>query len=369
MRHRLLIVVLLLALLVPLNGVLAQEGEVFCGDLSAEDCTLLEESQAAMMTLESLGFNFDANMEMSASGGDMGMEGIALNLAGEGALAMDIAALADLQAMQPDDMANMGEMMSQLLNSVNAEMVLQLGLPEDMVGPKMSELSLDMRMVDGVFYVEISKLMQAPEETWMGLDMGALYGVMFSEMMGEMDMGEMMGSDIFSLSSDPEFINEFMTISRLDDAEVMGQTVAVFEMTLDYGALMSDEAFREAMTNYMNSIMAMQGMDEEMPPGFDMDLVMDMMMARFVDATLSYTQWLGLDDHYVHHGEMDMAFNMNMAAMMASVPEADTEGAPESFSISFDATYDLHAFNEPVEVTAPENAQIIDPMQFMGPSF
>jgi hypothetical protein len=52
-----------------------------------------------------------------------------------------------------------------------------------------------------------------------------------------------------------------------------------------------------------------------------------------------------------------------MVAMMGEMPDEDM---PERFEITLNAEVNLSGFNEPVRVTAPEDAEVINPAMFMG---
>jgi hypothetical protein len=76
---------------------------------------------------------------------------------------------------------------------------------------------------------------------------------------------------------------------------------------------------------------------------------------------------VGLDDFFTHHMEIHLAFALDREALAELVPEGELEDIPENFAVTLDVALDLSAFNEPVEVTAPADAQVINPMMFMTP--
>lgn len=384
---RLLALLILVAVLsLPLSAVGAQGPTVFCGDLSAEDCAIITQSQAAMMNVSSTAFDFtlDMGLDMAPE-----VENFAMTLAANGALAVDPATLAELNAMAamtPEEalamMDQLPTMLPDLARSVWGEATFTLTLTPELMAEFTAEtgletLALSVAGVDGVLYADISPFLPAEMEGmpgWMGIDLGALFeglpalmdmeGMDMGDILGEMgDMSAIMESDFITQMQDPAYMGEFATITRLADAAVMGQTVAVFETTMDFGAMFGSEAFME----YMNAVveMQMQMMAEQDIP--DMEMISGMLSAMFENFDMSVVEWIGLDDYYAYHAEFNMAFDMNFAALAEMMPPGtDMSDAPDNFAMTFNMALDLSAINEPVSVTAPEGAQVIDPMMFLG---
>ena len=375
-----LVIVALLGL--PLSGVLAQGGEmppVYCGDLSAEDCAILEQSQVAMMEVASSAVNMRA--DMAFSGIDEEIDGFAMSLLVDGAFAADPEIMQSFtQTPSPDALSEMLAqgltVMVDVLRGVQGEADVQIVLPAELAaeaGIPMDTLATTLVMVDGVLYVNLESLipaeamgegeMQMP--AWIGLDLAGMYEMMaempMDEMGGDMEeLQELMSSEEFAGMYDYENWGEFMTITRLDDAEVDGQPMAVFNIVLDYESIFSSEAFQESFSAYMNKVMEMQGADaEELPDNF-----MEVMTAMMSGMSLEMNQWIGLSDFYMYHFDMAFDFTIDPETIAALEPEA-AEGMSTTFSMSMQMSADSTAFNEPVEVTAPADAQVINPAMFM----
>jgi hypothetical protein len=383
-----LLVVALLSL--PLGSALAQGGpQVFCGDLGEADCNILVQSQAAMMGLESSTFDLTVNFTLAGVEDVMpGHDEFAASLHVVGVGGADVESLTALQSMVPDHVDEMMQAMPEalvtFLRSIKGQATLEVGLPPEVMATipvdTTEGLSFDFVMVDGVLYVNIERLASlfatpsAREGTqpeipaWFGLDLGGMYEAIFDRMAEEMtgQMEEMQGifsSEMFESFSNPEILNEFMTVTRLDDVEQAGQTMAVFQTTLDYEALLTSEAFQTALQQWMQSMAAMQGEAmREMPENFD-QIMAEVMRGISVEVV----EWVGLDDFFTHHMEIHLAFALDREALAELVPEGELEDIPENFAVTLDVALDLSAFNEPVEVTAPADAQVINPMMFMTP--
>lgn len=341
MLKRLVLLVVVLALGISVVG--AQESTVFCGDLSADDCNLLVKSSDVMGTLQTVTFDFDVAFEMGGFEISPGMDSIVLGMNGDGALNTDFTSLEDFQG----------------------RLSMAIVAPDELLGEGMPELAFDLLMVDGILYLDAGPLMgMQGMSMWMGMDLTTLLeeslGMSMEDLMGMEDMGEMDLSGMEGMDQ-----SEFTTITRLADEQVMGQTVAVFETTLDFGGVFSSEAFSGIYAEVMAQALAMQGMDMD-TMGMDMDAFMEMMGTMFEDMELSTQQWVGLEDYYMHTGSlyMDMTLDMNALAAAMDLPADPT--MPDSITMTLGGELNLHNFNEPLDIVAPEGAQIIDPMMLLG---
>lgn len=339
MIKRLVLFIVILALGISMVG--AQESGAFCGDLSGDDCNILVKSGEMMGTLETVAFDFDAAMEMSGVEVSPGMgESFVMGLSGEGALNTDMDALENFQM----------------------EMNASLVIPGDLLGTGSDELGLSLVMVDGIMYMDMGSLMgMQGMAMWMGFDLTTLMADSLGMGMEDMDLG---GMDLAGME-DMFSGNEFMTITRLADANMMGQDMAVFETSLDYSALFSSEGFSGMYGEIMAQALAMQGMDMD-SLGMDMDAFMDMMGTMMEEMALSWQQWVGLDDYYTHKFALEFGMDMDMMAMSAAIGEAPTADMPESISFVLGGELNLSDFNAPLNIVAPEGAQIMDPAMFLG---
>jgi hypothetical protein len=375
----LMVVVLLVA---PISTVLAQGGTppLFCGDLSEADCAILAQSQAAMTGLTSSAVK--VSMDLGLTGMEEPEDSFAMSLLVDGAYEANSELMATLgQMASPEDM---GALMSagmdvivDLLRGVKGDAGVEIVLPAELAAEMdipMETLTTRLVMVDGVLYVNLETLIPAEAQgedaaempAWIGVDLAGMYEMLSSSMMEEAgenmpDFQELFATEEFATLYDVNAWGDFMDIVRLADAEVAGQSVAVFEMVMDYGAVFTSEAFQEAFAGYMDKVMELSGEEaEKMPDNF-----MDVMAAMMGGMSLKTTQWIGLQDFYVHRMDMDFAFAFDKEAIAAIAPN-EAEDIPENFSMAMKLVVDSSAFNVPVEVVAPAGAQVINPMMFMG---
>jgi hypothetical protein len=226
-------------------------------------------------------------------------------------------------------------------------------------------LDFDLVMVDGILYLDAGPMMgMQGMPMWMGLDLAALMEQYLGMSMDDLtNMEGMGGMDLSGLEGMDQ--SEYATITRLDDEQVMGQTVAVFETTLDFSGMFSSESFRAMYGEVLAATLAMQGMDTDMM-GMDMDAFMDMISAMAEGMEMSTQEWIGLDDFYMHHGSINLDMNLNMKALVGAMGVPAEPDMPASITMTFSGELNLHAFNEALDIVAPEGAQIIDPAMFMG---
>src|SRR5690606_7459665 len=155
-------------------------------------------------------------------------------------------------------------------------------------------------LVDGTGYLNFSSLREAIGEAgasfpegWYGIDLAGLVNeaMAMSGGMGMMPMGDMDMSS-FEQFADPAFINQFMTVQRLDDTTAAdGTAVAAFQTTIDYAALFSDPAFMDLVIASAEAQGATLS-EEELA---EMSALLPQM---FQGMTAQITQTVGLEDFY-----------------------------------------------------------------------
>jgi hypothetical protein len=371
-----MILTLLLAAFALLGGVAsAQDFPVFCGDLSDDDCALLTEATETMRAVESAIFHLDFDFAMSGLP-DTAMESINFQIGGDGAFAVDGDALSALSAfsMSPEDLLeNIEElpaMVEEAIQAIAADVTLVIEIPpelsEQSPTPLPERVSVSARLVDGFAYVNLDKLAEldmsgSMPRSWQGIDLAGLYRSLLERQMPSMNgmLSSMAGFGSMSAFTDPEFLSSFTTVERLEDSEVDGQAAAVFETTLDYGALFSDPTMLDIMRS---SVEGMGGFGGTKPDPETIDMMMTMYATMFDGLELEMTQTVGLDDHYVHQVGVFMDWTPAFGAMMG----VSSANMPEMRFV-MEVHVDLARFNDAPEISAPEDAHIY-PYEGMFPS-
>lgn len=371
-----MISILILLLALTASIVQAQDmPPVFCGSLSEADCGILQNSQRAVAGLSGATFNlnFDLNVDNIP---DAPFNSLVINLSGAGAYAVDPTIMERMMALQGDpsamfeDMAQIGQLLEDALMAFDGQVNLTLTLPPEVLaliadeGMKLPEkLSVELRMVDGVGYVDLSALAEAIPDAgipggWYGLEVAKLLNNVFTMLAPQMEgmMGEMPGFDpeMFTQFSDPSVFGDFMSIERLADAQADGETVAVFKTTLDYVKLFSSPAITDMMKTQMEAAGA--GMTEA-----DLEQMMEMMREMYKGLTFEVTEYIGLADSYPRRLEMN--FSWDLSSMMSAIGEMSAQDSAPVLGATFTITYG--SFNVPPAITVPENATVITAEQAM----
>lgn len=387
MRRLYAVSAFVLILLLALSGsVFAQSDFVFCGDLPEEDCTLLQESQETMAALTSGVSQFDLLFSIS-NVPDMPVDTLTFNVNGDMAYEVDPALVEQMKSLQTDPSLMTGDpqamtgVLVDLISGTSADLSLTVTLPSQLVEMMSSEeqaipetISVDLRLVDGFAYVNLDDLATTMPDAglppgWMGVNLSAVMESAMQMQEQSLDgMGGMGGMDPEMFESyaetfqDPSFLDEFMSVERLEDTEVNGQPAAVFLYTFDYGAFIQSEAFQSMMQAQMEAMGEMMDEDIDEADQAEIQEAMDMMETMFEDLNLTVREVIGLNDKYSYTTEVHM--DWDMAEFMASV-EPDSEGpAP---NMIFNITINNTGFDSAPEITAPEDANIFPLEEMMAP--
>ncbi len=345
MFTRWIYVVLAIALLVPLAavGVYADnDHNVICGDLAQSDCQILQENKAAMESVSSFMFGMSMTLDMAHEGSQDGDFAMDLSLEGQGRLSVNPAAMAGILELEDqienspglslteDEIARLDAFLAGLTGEITADIHL-------VADGESTDIALNMLMRDGVVAFgagALGELMGEPMEgmDWIGLDANGLLTLLASDpetadLLG-MGAGAEMREDADSWS---DIEGAATTVTRLADSEVDGVAVAVFESSLKM-SLLADMI-----------IGAYEGTNSLDPAEIAA------MREQLTDMTLNMRQSIGLSDHYTYRTELSMG-------MAGAAAQAGEMGATD---LSMAMTLDQSHFNEPVEVTIPQDAFIL----------
>jgi len=361
--RKFVLVVLLVALCTLVGGVSAQ-AETYCGELSADDCAILQASAEAMAGLTSATATF--SLDFSMVGVPDAPGDITLNLAGDATWSGDPEALAGMAEPSPEmmqDPAAMMAMAGEALGALNAELNLSLTVPAEMaagMGGFPEQIDLQLRLVEGIGYVNFDTLAPllagSPQgemlQGWGGLNLVealTTMGPMLSGgMMGEMPEMPEMGTDGGEMSM------EGINITRGADED----GAAVFTTTLDTAAILGNPVFQQQFRSQMQSQGQMT--DEEI------DALLTA-LAETPDAiTLTSSTWIDQETNYNLGGTFEMTIALDAFASMAG---EDSAAAAEALgdsviTISGELAYDN--FDAAPAVEAPADATIITMEQFFN---
>lgn len=389
---------LLLALLV--GAVQAEHHDfVFCGDLASADCTLLQESQANAATRTSGSTKMDMDLTLLNFGAEA---------PGDYVISLDAAAAwnGDFSAMEAmaaasagmlDDpqqlMTMMADMLEQLSGRVTVSLEIPHGLPAvpdgEISAQFMTGVNMEMRLVDGVAYVDMSELaaiMPADDEYpsgWLGFNIPELmqmamqggdmeYGMKGPHSDGDKDKKDRDGAkgddamsqdypsemnEMLEAWADQEFLGQFVTIERIADQSIDGQQAAVFQTDVDLQALMNSADFHELLR--MASDTSGEDVGDSNMAGIAM------MVGMFsLGLDIQALEFISLSDSLPLRDELHMT--MDLTAMMSMMEEA--ADADQDSSVSLDFLVDYSFSDEVLPVTAPEDAFFMTPDMMMQTS-
>lgn len=380
----------LIVLILSLSGSAFAQAETFCLGLEGEDCELYEQLQTNQELPISTGMQTSVNGEITV--GEMVTE-FAVDVSG--AYVTDVeafqAALDTFGAVTLRDLSlgNLVDLLNGVVSAWDAELFIDLsGIPgaEMVTGGE----TIDLYFVDGVAYVNgpiLATLFGDPNiegvygiDAFEAIDFG-LSSVTMADLLqlgngmddGMGDMDDMGGMDAFTEAFTEQFMTglqqgmaaqdlseeelaNFVSVARLDDETVDGETVAVFETTVDIANVFTVPAIRELTVQSIQQSDPQEMMDPE--------AVIDGLEAGLAGSTVTVVERYSLDSTYL------VGFEMNMDIMVDSTVMAEAMGMPAEDEMPFNMTIDINFMRENINaveaITLPEGAQVVPLMELLG---
>lgn len=322
MLKRITLLIALGVLLIAVAGVQADSAEdaILCGGLAEADCAIKKSNSAVMDELQAFAMALSMRMDIEAADP---ADNTSIILEGAGSAALDPAlmeaasALESAEGMAP---AAMMALLNELFGGLAAEMSLALTAVE---AGESSEMPLHLLMKDGVVALNMAAFADESDESdeavagWLGIDLADILDSAGTE--EDMTGFKMAGMDHSALA-------RAMTIVRLPDSELNGLPVAVFQTSLELGAL-------------LDSIGAMELAGAMSADADDMEAL--------GDAWAQVVEYISLADSYTRRLEV----------AMATMDDVTGEAAP--MSLSMNMRLDLSEFNQPVDVALPEDVFVM----------
>lgn len=390
MHHRLICV--LLAALMPFliaAPAFAQEGEpafpVACGDLADDDCAILEEATLAAQELTS--YAMDMSFDFSVGGiPDLPADPLAFGMQLGGRFAFNevgqevIARMTELGGDLGEEemqalMEEMPDLVTDLYRGMSFDMTMSYSVPPELAALMSAdsdvdfpeEMSFDMRMIDGMMYMNIGQLRDLIPESddtftsdWIGVDYVAMLEMQLENSSGMADdpmtTGAMSG---LAMAQTMKQMQEFVAVERLEDVELDGQSGAVFAYTPDIVGFLASDAFMQMLDQMAPSL------GEDAPSAAEMreaaTMISFMAPMLFRDLEVSSQSTIGLDDFMTYSTSFnlvwDLASLMQFAAMSdPTLAESMGDAAPV---VEMSFVVDMSDFNAEMEFETPEDVQII----------
>ncbi len=361
MTMRLIRLVCVLLLVIGIHGVTRAQ-DANCGDLSESDCALLTESSAVMGEIESGILHLDVRITVdSGVGGNV----VSAQIRGDGGFTIDWDAYNDLINSPITDAAVVDNLVRVLVGS-SLDMSFLFTLPGEIGGltgvSTVDEIgTLDFRIVDGVFYLNTDKLTpslgQAPLG-WFGID----YADAIAEIL--LQDASVLSSSLLLLRTMPP--PDFSAWTRVDDIEMDGQTMAVFEQVIAFADIVADPLIRQSVATQFLLFIQTEGLGA----GFSqaqLETAVNNYIELFAGLTLTMQQVIGTEDYYVYDAVLIIDWQPSTDAQLDVLSGPDPIGfGVLAGNMHSEATLNIRHHNQTPPVTAPANATVVPLNTLLG---
>ena len=373
------LVLAVMVALLPAAPVFAQGADdVFCGDLSSEDCTILED--AAMADKESHEGAYDMTLDIELDGvPNAPFDTFAFTLNLSSVYRVDPDAAAELEAMSgmeidPGDTDTVSKIVTTLINGVNTYQSLNIQFPPDvaealgaqMGAPLPADITVNYAIVDGIGYLDLDSVAASFPEAegltgWVGTELAPIIEEAMAQAADNPDAQSAMAPAMMGMAGQQmaeqqkEVFQQFTSIQRLDDEVVDGADTAVFESTFDFAAFASDPAFFEIVGQQL----AAMGEDAPSPADLAQIQFMMPMIAPMLFGGLDFTttEYIDLESGYTTLGELTFAWDLSTLGSLAAMAGQDASGLPSFFGMW--VTVDSADQGDAGDIEAPEGAMVV----------
>ncbi len=400
MRSKFFVLVTVLALLLgAFTPALAQDAGTppppFCGDLAAEDCAILKDSQAAMLQVaqNTALATFDVTLN-----GIPGLPADPINVTVSNSVlsTADAAAMAAAQSMAGMSQMEMNQALADdpqpmidLLGGWDVDMAFGVTMTPELaasLGAQYgvdlpNQLAVEVKLVDGILYWDVSEVAAfAPTVAagWVGFPLVELVKALaqqgaFDAAAAAMEDPNMVAAGGASLAGvgaqqflmdNTALLQKYMTIERGEDIELAGQMGATFVTTMDVASFLSGPEVQQMIVE-----LAKSGVFDE--TGFSAaDIEQNVQMLGmmgpmlFGGFTATAKETIGLDDLYQYDYESELAWDMSSLVQMAAASgQLPAELQPTSDNVGFRFLTVISNDNMSTEqsetIAAPSDAQMI----------
>lgn len=399
MKHlqKLMLPLVVILMLMSLAGNVFAQEETVCFGLGEEDCEIYTSLQDNLVSPGSTGF------EMTVAGSLSAPEEMAFQVGVSGAYTTDAAAYQEAIdtfgaiTLRDVSLGDVVTVLDGIISAWDAELFVDVSSTPlaGMTGGQ----TIDLYFVDGVAYANLAPfgmLMGDPEMTGTyGVDaFEAIDSVLSSATMA--DIGTMLTSmGGMGEAPDPEALMEafsgnmadnpfmagfqqgiasanmqmsdaeaaeFASMERLADEEYEGETVLVFQTTVDIAQTLQNPLVRQQMVTSIQQQFAMQGAPEDLDAEALADALIESMAGSTVVVSEKYIQssniLLGFD--------MAMDFTIALEPIATAIGEEMGENDPEAISFSANVTFERNSINAVESIALPEDAQVVPLMSLLG---
>lgn len=367
MRRTFWIVISLLLMALIVGSTAAQDAPpiVYCQGLSEADCALLTDSAVAMRSVHSAAAQVEANLSLS---GIPNLPGeFSIRLSGNAAYTVSDPLLWNTLAdpavieLASTDPAAYFEQLGSLLNTFTGDASFTLFFSQELRSlarvsffavdaPFPDKVGFSARMVDGVGYVNLSKLAELDTANglpkgWVGVDMAAALAQL-SQFSGTSSGGGLSSTDQVAL------VQQYASSERLPDTTVDGQPAAVYRTTIDMGGLINDPAYQDMIEQAMTA----QGQSLSKS---EMRQAMQMIEMMIQGLQMNATQVIGLADKRTLESGFVLHWPIDLAGMMEAMGESSIPGVTTPLDIRIEAHITISQYDAVAPIQAPVGAQMM----------
>jgi hypothetical protein len=279
-----------------------------------------------------------------------------------------------------ENMQDFADLTVEFYKTLGLDAKIDLTMPEEIAqllsaqsGIKVpEELNLQIVLKDGFAYIGTDGLkFLDPKVTdmgdWIGVDLASAVEMGFAQSMKSTDpaqqqamMQSMAISSMFTSEEIHKLFDEFVQVERLDDGEVNGADVAVFQNGFDFAGFLASPGFWQLIEDNLDTINAMS----ETPVSAE-ELQQARMAITFLGPALlqglklEATNSIGTEDYYQYAQNVDFNWDLSGLLQFATTAGALPAGTPTDGLVSLTVDATNADFNDAPEIATPENAQIV----------
>ncbi len=377
---------------------LASAGSVFAQDFDQEPCLGLDEADCELYygfqetgLPESTAFDLTVDGRFDAEG-----DTFEFGVSASGAYVLDAAAATaaadafgevSVLDVSPRDFI---ELADGTVSAFDAELSLDInGIPgvSDMTGGEPFP-TIDLWLVDGVAYADLTilgNLMGDPSLAGVyGLDVFDITTTLLEDVtladllpedmgMGGMDdmggMGMMGPQEAFTqgftqgfnagMALSDEDIASFATLTRLDDEEADGMTLAVFQTEVDVSAVFDVPAIRQQI------IASIEAQDTSLPGDVSTEEFVDALARALEGSTTTVIERYDMESGYLVSSEITSTTTVDPAPFAELEPEGFT-GEEQPINVTLTINFVRSNINGVEAIELPEGAQVVPPEALFG---
>lgn len=306
-----------------------------CYNLSAEDCDVITSATANTYTVTSFNQNFSVDinvtgLEVLAMLSPEIPQAITFNVAGDGPF-----------VIQPGSAVPVQLALDMLVNaSMGADSITDQSVPVALVG-------------DYVYIPGQGEVLGLPISAFDEGEVPLVGDVPSGE--NVTNLGDLLGVDMTAMNPTGSDIGYAVNYVRLDDEELMGQTVYPFQMNIDVDAILNSPEVLAAI----NSLSGMLGSGQDADPTTAMMLQLIPTLLAGVESDVQVTQYVGATDNFIHKLTFDFGFAIDLGVLTGAAAGGDTstEIPPVNIDLTFDV--ELSDINQVSTVDAPADARLL----------